>query len=117
MWCEVPDYIHIGLKEAKVDADTVDIIQFSQFVALHDFFNATYRVAEQVGVVDHQYLATPLSRTDHFSGFLNAGRQGFFDEHMESSFQTLSCERKVSADGSGNRNGFDSQVNQFVQCS
>ncbi len=111
---QVPNHVDVVLKEAKVDADRVHVIEVAQFSVFDQLLDAPHGRVEEVRVVDHQDALFSFRQVDQRLSFLGRGRQRLFHQHMKSRLQAARRQGMMARYRCGDGHRFDSRFQQLI---
>src|SRR5258705_10433462 len=79
---EVPNYIHVVLKEPQINAHSIVVVDLAEGVLRDEFTNLSYRTRVDEGVIYHQDSFARLRLFNQLNRLLRVGGERLFDQHM-----------------------------------
>ena len=93
---EIPEDIHVRLKQPEVESDRVVVINLSQIAGVDDVPQFSNRAGIDKGVIDHQHSSQLLRQTNQLSGVGDSGGHRFLNQDMFALSETGFGQLKVS---------------------
>ena len=104
---QIPDDIDIVLKQAKVDAHGIEIVQFSKIAVVDEPFYGLDRTGVDESMVHHDLQPLLFGQVDEALGLFHGGRERFLHEQVLAVGQHLHAKRIMSRNRCGDDNGID----------
>ncbi len=84
---EIPDYVHVVLKQSEVNAHRVVVIDLTQLPGTDQLANLPHCICVNERVVHEKNQVSRRGFVDQFARLIRFCRQWFFDKHVFAGFQ------------------------------
>src|SRR5580692_8979755 len=113
---EIPKYVHIVLKQAKVHAYGIVIVNFAQTAAIDQFANLAHGASVDKCVIDHEDEVAFLRYVHQMLYLAGIRCERLLDQHMLALLKGTQGQFVVSRDGSSDGYGVNRGIlNQFTK--
>src|ERR1700730_1468750 len=100
---EIPDYVAVMLKQSKVYAGGIVVVERSQGAVIDKLLDPFHGAGEKERVVDHDLQVLALGQLNQLFGLRRGTGEWFLDKYMLSVLERELCKLKVGPNGRDDR--------------
>src|SRR5579883_1512559 len=104
VWREVPDHIHVVLKQAEIDPRGVVVVEVAESSLIDELTYALNSPGEEERVIHHDFQILAFRKFDKIFALLDRAGERLFDENVLSVLERGLGDLEVGPDGCDNSN-------------